>query len=45
MLVAGVPEHSLCLSSVLGHVGVNELDGIISDGGSKDSGGGDLSNS
>jgi hypothetical protein len=31
----------MSLSSVLGHVGVDELDDIVSDGGGEDSGHGD----
>jgi hypothetical protein len=42
VLVTGLPEETVSLSSVLGHVGVNELDGVISDGGSEDGGHGDL---
>ena len=36
VLVTGVPEDGMSLSSVLGHVGVAELDEIISDGSSED---------
>ena len=38
VLVASVPVDSMSLSSVLGHVGVAELDEIISDGGREDGG-------
>lgn len=38
VLVAGVPVDGVTLSSVLGHVGVAELNEIISDRGSEDSG-------
>jgi len=38
VLVTGVPVDSMSLSSVLGHVGVAELDEIISDGGREDGG-------
>lgn len=38
VLVAGVPEDTATLSSVLGHVGVAELNDIISDGSSEDGG-------
>ena len=38
VLVASVPEDGMSLSSVLGHVGVAELDDIISDGGREDGG-------
>ena len=37
VLVAGVPEDTATLTSVLGHVGVAELNDIISDGGREDS--------
>jgi len=33
--VALLPENSMSLSSVLGHVGVDELHNIVSDGGSE----------
>ena len=36
VLVAGVPEDTATLTSILGHVGVAELNDIISDGGRKD---------
>lgn len=35
---AGLVEDSMSLSSVLVHVGVNELDDVVSDGSSEDSG-------
>lgn len=38
VLVASVPEDTVTLSSVLGHVGVAELDEIISDGGGENGG-------
>ena len=38
MLVSSVPEDGVTLSSVLSHVGVAELDEIISDGGGEDGG-------
>merc|ERR1719464_2298385 len=38
VLVTGVPEDGMSLSSVLGHVGVAELDEIISDGSGEDGG-------
>ena len=38
---ACLPEDSMSLSSVLVHVGVNELDDVVSDGSSEDSGHGD----
>jgi hypothetical protein len=44
VLVALEPENSVCLSSVLGHVGVHELDGVVSDGGSEDCGHVDAAN-
>ena len=38
---ASLPEDSMSLSSVLVNVGVNELDDVVSDGSSEDSGKGD----
>ena len=38
---ASLPEDSMSLSSVLVDVGVNELDDVVSDGSSEDSGEGD----
>lgn len=38
VLVAGMPEDGATLASVLSHVGVAELDEIVSDGSSEDSG-------
>ena len=38
VLHACLPEDSVSLSSVLGHVGVDELDDVVSDGGSEDCG-------
>jgi hypothetical protein len=35
VLVTSVPENGMTLSSILGHVGVAELNDIISDGGSE----------
>jgi hypothetical protein len=42
VLVASLPEDTLSLASVLGHVGVDELNGIVSDGGSENGGHRDL---
>ena len=42
VLVTSLPEETVSLTSVLGHVGVDKLDGIISDGGSEDGGHGNL---
>ena len=42
VLLSSHPENSMGLSSVLGHVGVNELDGIVSDGGGENGGHGDV---
>jgi hypothetical protein len=36
--MAGLVEDSMSLSSVLVHVGMNELDNIVSDGSSENSG-------
>jgi len=44
VLVALEPENSVCLSSVLGHISVHELDGVVSDGGSEDCGHVDATN-
>jgi hypothetical protein len=41
VLHASLPENSMSLSSVLVHVGVNELNNIVSDGSSEDGGHGD----
>jgi len=40
VLLTGFVVNGVCLSSVLGHVGVHKLHNIVSDGGSEDSGGG-----
>ena len=42
MLLALLVEDTVGLTSVLGHVGVDELDGIVTDGGGENSGHGDL---
>ena len=42
VLVTLKPEDSMSLSSVFGHVGVNELNSVVSDGGSENSGHGNL---
>jgi len=44
VLVALEPENSVCLSSVLGHVSVHDLNGVVSDGGSEDCGHVDAAN-
>ena len=41
MLHASLVEDSMSLSSVLVHVGVNELDDVVSDGSGEDGGHGD----
>lgn len=38
MLLALLEEDTVCLTSVLGHVGVHELDGIVTDGCGENSG-------
>ena len=42
MLLASLVEDGVTLSSVLGKVGVNEVDEVVSDGSREDSGHGDV---